>query len=306
MRILDTSDIHLRDKKPRCRLETEEEWYSFQEQVLQSIYGTALDEEVDAITIIGDIFHKPKSSQRLEQMFISNMTGSIPVYIMPGQHDLPGHSFENVKDSSFGVIWEHALASVDKSKDSFGILPMDALFQWEEFQFHEIKGSPRNSLDEDVLCVHRLITPQDKPLPNVISQTPLELLKEFPDLRMILAGDYHWGHEAELDDRWVFVAGCVMIQASDFKDYTPSVLIIDIGSYSIKYKRVPIYNRPEMITDDHIVDQEKRDKEIESAIEMIKTEEEMDISFEENVRSEIRHKDMPEQVRNEIEIMMGW
>ena len=151
MKLLITSDLHLRDKAPVSRIDPD--WAGSQIQMLEEIVLIADEEEVDAILIAGDIFHKPKVSPLYEAAFIRIMqkAKTANTYIMPGQHDLPGHSMNNVRESSFGVLW-----SLTESQDyNYNIASMDKFCSWETFQDREIIYG----LNKDIICVHRLVTP---------------------------------------------------------------------------------------------------------------------------------------------------
>ena len=55
MKLLCTADIHLKEKKPECRL-AEEDWLQVIEQKMARIGEIASDANVDAVVIAGDVF----------------------------------------------------------------------------------------------------------------------------------------------------------------------------------------------------------------------------------------------------------
>jgi len=307
MHLLITSDLHLRDKAPLCRTDKDEKWMFTQHTMLKEIVEIANTEHVEGILIAGDIFHKPKVSPRLEHMFIHEMSLSeCNIYIMPGQHDLPGHSFERMDQSSYGVVHYHA--ELNALHNNKGILPMESYCAWEEFQSRKIH---KGNITNDILCVHRLVTPIHSELPAKDAITTGELFDLLSGPKIIIAGDYHHGHEhtpnrSDHKGRSVIVPGCTNRQAVDFINYKPSVVLLDDGFIS----RVPLSDPVENISVEHIANRKERDERLESFISLLKeTNNNTSISFEDNIETALDRLSNETEAQDLIDVVryyMKW
>jgi predicted MPP superfamily phosphohydrolase len=307
MKILVTADLHLRGNKPRCRLD--EDWYLTQAHMLVSIMSTAKRYKVEAIAIAGDIFHTSRVEQAYESLFIQTMSDEdIPVFIMPGQHDLPGHSFSRIYDSSFGVIWTHA----EQNTGGVGILPMQALMDWEEFQ-----GNPRHIHEsnrvgtEHILCVHRTILPDGMTIPSNKVQTPQQALDEVdPKYKVILSGDVHQKHvfiagsRSEHKGRMVIVPGCAIRQKTEEQNIDPSVVILDTETK--EYEFVSLHDELSMITDEYITKKKQQEAQIGAFMEAVSNATTISLSYEDNVREALKADGITDLIEEEVLSMIGW
>lgn len=307
MKLLITADLHLRGNKPRCRLD--EDWYSTQAHMLLSIMGTASKYKANAVAIAGDIFHTSRVDQAYESLFIQSMTDeNIPVFIMPGQHDLPGHSFNRIYDSSFGVIWTHA----EQNTGGIGILPMHSLMDWEEFQ-----GNPRHIHEssrmgtEHILCVHRTILPDGMTLPSNKVQTPQQALDEIdPKYKIIISGDVHQKHvyiagtRSDHKGRMVIVPGCAIRQKTEEQEYDPSVVLFDTETK--EYEFISLHDELSMITDEYLIKKKQQETQIGAFMEAVSSATTISLSYEDNVRDALKSDNVTDEIEKEVSIMIGW
>jgi hypothetical protein len=306
MNILITADLHLRGSKPRCRLD--EDWYLTQAHMLASIMSIAKKNNVEAIVIAGDVFHTSRVEQAYESLFIQSMTDEIPVFIMPGQHDLPGHSFSRIYDSSFGVVWAHAEQNTAES----GIFPMHELMSWEEFQ-----GNPRHIHDEkeggieDMICVHRTILPDGMTIPSNKTQTPQQVLDEIdPKYKVIISGDVHTKHvftagsRSDHKGRMVIVPGCAIRQKTEEQNIDPSVVIFDTETKEHKF--ISLHDELSMITDEYLTKKKQQEAQIGAFMEAVSNATTISLSYEDNVREALKSDDITDLIEEEISSMIGW
>jgi len=106
MKFLLTSDWHIRDDQPRCRID---DFMKAQEKAVQFVIDIAIDRDVSAILHAGDVFNKarPIQSQMLEiclKDWLFHVERKVPVLVVPGNHDLPYHRMEELNRSSLGGL----------------------------------------------------------------------------------------------------------------------------------------------------------------------------------------------------------
>jgi hypothetical protein len=95
------SDIHLSATAPIARSK-EKDWIAKQESYIQQWAALKQKYNVPAI-IAGDIFDKAKGTPELINLATKYLKGD---YVIPGQHDLPYHDFDQMHKSAFGVLVE--------------------------------------------------------------------------------------------------------------------------------------------------------------------------------------------------------
>lgn len=108
--IVFVSDMHLSDKKPKCRMDRN--WYITQAIYLRRLCGFAqrgrrYKEIGEPLPVLcaGDVFHRWSQSSELVNMVMNNLPKKFGA--VAGQHDLPYHSMEQIDKSSF---WSLVLA----------------------------------------------------------------------------------------------------------------------------------------------------------------------------------------------------
>lgn len=108
-RILCVGDIHARDKAPRGATEP------YMEDLLDLLRQTvvlAKEQGVDAVVWAGDVFHEKeprKTSHATVQRMIEIVQshGDIPLYIVPGNHDISNDRLESIEDKQpLGVLYK--------------------------------------------------------------------------------------------------------------------------------------------------------------------------------------------------------
>ena len=307
MKWLITADWHLRDTKPRCRMD--ESFLDFQLATIRDIIRIATEHDVRGILVLGDMFDAGNQSLLLVNSVLLTMSKSpIPFYIFPGNHDLQNHTLKNMNLSAFGVFWNMAMAL-----DTELIKPMHKAFSWEAFQ-----GGITESENESkqILAVHRLIVPQDSTIPSSKLVYPADLLKEFPEYEAVIGGDYHHGHvfkgSSRLGGRTVIVPGCTIRMASDMVDYKPHVVIYDIQTKEIE--QVPVLDASPDLRDlvglDHIVQKEitTEIKENQFAAVTLAAQQGVadSLDFDLNVQTMLDEKPQEDLVVEEIRKAMGF
>lgn len=248
-RFLISSDWHLRADRPRCRLD--ENWLLSQKVVVKQIVKAANDNDA-ALCIIGDLFHTPVVPPRIAIMFLHLIKKAKEVYIIPGNHDLPYHSWDNVNDSTIGIILKT--------------------------NFVTCLDSPAS----DMVFLHQLVfkSKNDAP-PNSKGTTAAELLDKYPDYKWIFTGDNHQSFIYEEEGRYVINPGCILRQKADLKNYQPKVFLIDTESEEVN--EILLKDDIELVTDTYLRKEEERKERIEAFIEIVQTSGSVSLDFHDNL-----------------------
>jgi DNA repair exonuclease SbcCD nuclease subunit len=273
-RLLISADDHLTNQKPRCRLD--EDWIGFQESIQKEI--TEIANKKKAILIkMGDIFDTPNVPAYIVSMFLHYSTRvKEGTRIIIGNHDLPYHSIDSIKNSSIGIINTVIKIFGNTNKIKY----IDDLGSWNNFNC-EI-----NNPNQELQFIHRLTFPNKKSMPpNTEACTASDLLLEFPNAKYIFTGDNHHSFHYEKNGRHVINPGCVNRQASDFIDYQPIVYFVDTEKEIIE--EIPLSDTAPMVDDEYIKNANEKESRIESFVEKIKSSENFGLSFKDNVNEAI-------------------
>lgn len=244
MRILFTADIHLRGDAPACRVDPDL-WMDEQRQSVEQLYSVVNAEHCDEVWIIGDLFHRARTSTEATVQALSLLSGfgKVPVRVLPGNHDLLAHAYGNLSKSTIGTVYSlgnvHELRSATYSDCSMAGTsdPYESTVKVEAYPFGT---EPETIPDCDIWCVHELVFPDNESRPCDSAGNPItnigvtaeELVKR-ANARIVVTGDYHHGYVKEIGDTKVITCGCLNIQASDMDDYRPRVYVLDTSDYSV-------------------------------------------------------------------------
>ena len=215
-----TADWHIRGDAPVCRVNPDE-WLSDQAKSIEQLIPIAA--KCDEMWVLGDIFHRSRTSTEATVQALSLLSKfTVPVRVLPGNHDLNAHAYGNLDKSTIGTIY--SLDNVTELK-SHGASP--------SVEAYAFGTEPEQIPHCDIWCLHSLVFPDNeaRPLPTI--GIIAEDLLPFSDARVICTGDYHHGYVKEFGDRKVVTPGCINIQASDMEDYKPKCYILDTSDFSV-------------------------------------------------------------------------
>jgi DNA repair exonuclease SbcCD nuclease subunit len=277
MHAIISADWHLRADRPRCR--TDKDWIESQFAVVREIVSIANDKEVP-LKIVGDIFHTPVvPMQLLERTIAELLQANYPVSILPGQHDEPFHSYDNLNKSAFGVL-RHTFKEMtaDEANLTYEGVPFGA--------------EPR--LQREILFIHRLVLP--KPIPNVEGILAEDLLKLYPYAKWIFCGDYHHSFCVERRGRKVVNPGCIIRQAADMKDYQPIVFYVDTDKDVVEDIELKS-DTGELVDDAYLEKEKERDDRIANFVDVVKGKTEVTLSFRDNLTRAAERPEVRPEVR---------
>lgn len=94
-------DLHLSEKAPVARWREKDEWYGAMARALDELSELSRS-YASPIICAGDVFDRWKASPALIHFALTNLP--VDMHCIPGQHDLPYHSLENMNESAYGVL----------------------------------------------------------------------------------------------------------------------------------------------------------------------------------------------------------
>jgi len=284
MRLILTADWHLRSDVPICRKETEIEWYGLQSSILQFIANMANKREAK-LCIVGDIFHRAKSENKIVNMFLYSAFAKEGIYAIAGNHDLPEHSWNNMTDSSFG-----------------------SLLLSERIKLLEEIGTANNFNQPfrgkgDILFTHQLILDDPAKLSKIKgAKTPQQMLDEFPAAKLICTGDGHGTIVYEKKGRLLINPGSITRQTSDQKDFKPCIFYIDTDDFST-LERIDLPDTGE-ISDTHRKAIAEKEERISAFVEKIASSKNITMDFEHNVKNAISESELDKDVEKTVFALM--
>lgn len=244
------SDIHLCIRPPVFR-SIEKDWLGRQadylnqlailaQQVTQS--GEDIPKE-DHLPIFcgGDVFDKWNSSAELINFALKDLPN---MYAIPGQHDLPNHSYEDIRKSAYwtlveaGVITNLLPRSFTDIPTREGLVIRAHSFPWD-FPVEEPKVS--NSFVIDLCLIHSLIWTKDTGYNGAPPDQRLKPYKrKLRGFDTVLFGDNHksvfWNLDKEAEAPAIFNPGSFMIRTTDQVEHKPCVgLLYNDGSVVPQY-----------------------------------------------------------------------
>ena len=236
------SDVHLSHKAPPCRAEqTTEEWYAVMRGYLHQLWAACRPEPFDTplpILVAGDLFDRWDSPPELINFAIEHWPKT-KTYAVPGQHDIPNHSADQIHRSAYETML--------RAKVINNLIPEkltrihDAVwavgFPWgcgldPKGTLSKIWGGQR-SCDRVVAVAHTPVWSNKKPFPDAPDDACLgQVMRRFAGWDVVHTGDYHkaafWNRTLSLPSATptVFNPGTFMIRRSDEIGQNPMVGIL--------------------------------------------------------------------------------
>ena len=274
MKILLTADWHIRGDRPRCRID--EDWIASQRQDIQAVVDIARREKVDEAWVLGDLFHQPRAATEAVNMVLvglKDLREVCPVYILPGNHDLPYHDYGNLEQSSLGIVLK-SFPELRTREEPSGLILAAAPFGLDPVDPHA-----------DVWATHQLtFESADTKPPMAPGKIAQDLLDEAPGVQVVVTGDYHRGYVyTGADGRLVITPGCLNIQAADMDDYKPRVYIWDTATAQVTPHYLPL-NSDAVVTD-YLAAEKERDERMDRCLEVATAAASVTLSFTDNLKA---------------------
>ena len=282
------SDIHLRDSSPICRTDD-----FIETQTRKLKWLSDLQEKYNVpILCGGDLFNYHKPSPWLLGYALRNLPNGI--ICVPGQHDLPAHSLENIEKSGIQVL-------SDAEKIRLIINPMN---DFVAVGHHEVIGFPWGvdwNMDCDALkiaLIHYGVYESKPHYPGaeVSGGSAKLVLDKLYDYDLVVSGDNHLSFTYTSGKRILVNPGSFMRTTASQIDHEPSVYLWDAKSNLVERVYVPIEKG--VISREHIEETQERDERLDAFISQLKPSAELTVNFKDNLKSHIAMNKVSKEVSN--------
>lgn len=272
-------DLHLTNAQPVCRTD------DYVQSMWRKVGFIAdLQKKHNAPVIFpGDVCDKPRLPQTTERRAILELPHFIAV---PGQHDLPSHSIDNLPESSLAVI--HA----GRKSDSHLLSPdhrrlvlctpvapglcLDG-FWWG--RGNDVCELPRDTVN--VAVMHRMVWTIRVPYPGCKADSAQKLMASLPSYDLIVTGDNHESFVVEHKGRLLVNCGSVMRKEADQANHRPCVYLYDAKNNRVKKIHLPI--RKGAVSRQHIEKGQQTDRSRELLIKNLVSLNRPSLNFRQNL-----------------------
>ena len=274
------SDVHLRDTQPVCR---KDDFWEAQKSKLKWLRSFHKDLGIEVpILCGGDVFHEWKTSPKLIDMALDYLPKNL--IAIPGQHDMPNHSYKMINESGYGI-----LSKIKKIQNDIGIdraiidRGKNQLIIWF-FPYGEKLRSVQTSFgDINIAVVHHFVYKGRKPFPGQLTGVK-GLLKKLENYQLVITGDNHHPFTYQTDDQLLINPGCFSRQKADEVVIRPRVYIwyAEDNSFDIEY--IPVGDSEEVISRKHLEKIEYKNEKIALFVGRLNEDIEAYFDFKSNMK----------------------
>lgn len=294
------ADLHFRSDVPKARTDDFQEamWNKW-----RTVLKLAHENNNCPILIAGDLGDKPEWPNWLLEKFISEwMNYEVPIIVIPGQHDLPGHNIEMIDRAALGVLSAAGVVNVLTEEWE----NINEIFSIYSFPYNFPLVEKRYKICEDTINIamtHQLVIEgNEAEWKGQNMTTAMGLLKSFPDYDLILSGDNHQSFVAEHEGRLLINPGSMMRSTAAQISHRPRVFLwyAETNTYSAHY--LPI--KRNVLSRDHLEKVEEKERRMDAFILSVKNRQELKLSFEDNMEAHLVDNPVTESVENKIWVSM--
>ncbi len=296
-----TSDWHIRGIAPKCRLDREI-YLGAQRAKMDFIFKLANKYRVP-ILHAGDLGDKPEWPNFLLRRFImarKNHDLEIPMFVIPGQHDLPMHRAVDWSKAGVGVLDGagviRTLYKPLSGKITYNGIQIDtAPFGCEVPLFKKSMGAK-----VFVLLIHRLLRGyKDNML--IPGESFDAFIKAHPEYDLIVSGDNHKTFIGCYHHTLLVNPGSLMRMSADQVYHEPTVFLWDKATNEIEEVPIPIAQG--VVDREYIEEANKkgdRGEKMKAFTARVKGAGEMKISFERNLEQSITENEVSKGTQEKI------
>lgn len=240
MKILHITDSHATIKSPSGRQDIY--YVSFLRKLYEVGY-VIKHENIDLVLHTGDFFHTPHISDKFTGQ-IAEMIQSwkVPVYVVPGNHDIEGYTIDTLDQTKLGLMYKTGVLkrldrlnplsiNISDNNNSSATISISGQEYYQNIDSgndNDFKMQQPIS-DLNILCIHGYLT--DKPQHPDIKHTLVKDILNITDADIILSGHFHQRFFVEEENLSVYNPGSMMrIEQNEYnKNNMPCYGILEIG-----------------------------------------------------------------------------
>lgn len=269
------SDPHIRSSIPRCRID---DFALAQDNKLNFICQEAV--KSPPLVIPGDLLHLPKSNQWIEQYLIRTFKQyNIPIIITLGQHDLPGHSLQQINDGSIGVLQAAGIIHILTKESGPWIDANDGWIIWGCAYGEEPDKTMVDNQRKNILIWHKMVIKGDPLWPGQQADQAEKILRINDKYQIIVTGDNHQTHVTEVLGRKLINPGSVTRQSAIQINHHPVIFKLD----NDKIEKIQIPHEDNVLDLAELESAKDKDERISAFVESLDKQWETGLSFEKNL-----------------------
>lgn len=305
------SDIHWRATKPSCRVDN---YLYAQSRKFKYLLQEAQNCKAD-ILIAGDLGNVPEWPNWLLTLFfelIAQTGFTQNMFVIPGQHDLPEHRLERWRESALGALNEalpqtvRVLTSPESScVTKKGYLLVPCPYGIDPNEELALEKRLNYSVKDTILFMHRMII-QEPLWPGQVAQKANIFLRKFKDYGLILSGDNHQSFVSSTPSkstpsgkRWLVNAGSMMRMKVDQFDHIPKFFLYSREGGVVE-REFPHEPSEEVINLENSITEKERKARTKEFISKVEGQENVEFSFENNIRKLIDKGDVRQGVIDKV------
>lgn len=282
MKIIITSDWHLRETAPPCRTDDflEAQWKKVQFiSDLQQQYGCP-------VIHAGDLFDHWKPSPWL----LSKTMEHLPMdfHTIYGNHDLPQHNLELQNKTGIWALHKAGKLHIIEKGVHWGVIPSkDSIIHWNGLK---------------IMVWHIGVYQGKLPYPGCTDPLATALLRKWGrNCDLIITGHYHISFHETYENATLINGGGITRQESDEANKIPRVALFDTETRVVNW--IPLPFSPGVVTKPISVQKiEERNDRIDAFISRLDTDWEANsISFEANMERYLKDNPVEEPVKTLIQ-----
>ena len=290
--IIFVGDMHLSERRPISRTD---DWIKAQYDKIMFIKKMAKKHDAIVVTV-GDVFDNVRNSN----FFLAWCITMLPyMYVVPGNHDLPGNTMKNFERSPLAVL---------KHAEIISILTEPTFFQSNSFALYPFPYG--ESLENLKLRLEKVsIAVMHFPLYKYkvpfwhkgIAKNHKEIRKELNNYDLIVSGDVH---EPFLDTRrkpYVLNCGSMMRRTSVQINYEPGIWLVE---EDLKITRIPFPIDKKAVTKEHRIDEQKKDEHLMAFLKRFDDTFNISLDFEETIQRFFSANNTPKDIRDIVYAIM--
>jgi DNA repair exonuclease SbcCD nuclease subunit len=282
MRLMILGDLHITDKKPKRRLDTD-----YLETLLEKVFFSmemVLRDECDAMVLPGDVFDSAKVNHKTVStvMELLHKVGA-PVLAVYGQHDMLYHG-RDIENTPLNVLnTSGAVQILNSTTEICGV-------SWEE---------PIESDGQKVLVIHQMMSNAHEMFDFTDAKAFLKKHKEFD---LIISGDNHKQFVVKDGKRCLVNPGSLMRSTISQIEHKPAMYVWDSKTMVLDRHEIPVKPASEVFDLDYIEEEKEHDAKLEAFIEgLTSTEGITGLDFIKNLRDFVKKNKTKQSVIDLIE-----
>lgn len=249
MKILHITDSHGTVKSPESR--TDLFYLTFLRKLAEIAYVVKLN-KIDMVLHTGDLFHSSRVSNKfMGQVAEIIKAWEVPLYVVPGNHDIDGYTIDTIDQTSLGLLAKTGVLTLltrDNPIRINAVQPSDGktftvAISGQEYYSEIDTGNMQDfemqqpEADINILAIHGYIADTQQH-PNIRCTYPKDIIT---DADIVLSGHYHRSFAMDVGDVAYYNPGSMLrVEMTDYnKTHMPQYGILELELDDEGY---PIYD----------------------------------------------------------------